>query len=165
MLFKRYTAALLPAALFLFASCEEEGNHDVQTKIPVQCIFEPIITDMVESSIIAFPLEKSLEIRVINSKEELHGYMPREILEAHPLYEDVNFNSSSLISLTTRAFYKPYNIQYTIVKNSEGVFVVTQNLYYTSEFYEQGYFVMSNFVIDKINSDSKIEYLHSGIWQ
>lgn len=157
MLFKRFATAVLLSALFICVSCEKE-HFDVQTKIPVQCIYEPIITEMTSSSVIALPSGTNMVIKVINSKEELEEYLPREILDAHPLYEDIDFDNSSFVSLTTRQFYKPYNIQYEIVKNSETDFTLTQIIYHTGELYPQGYFIMSNFVIDKINADSKIKY-------
>ncbi len=99
-------------SLFTFLSCEEEEQHDVFTKVPIEKVFDLIITDMVSSSPIEIPNGLSYNYKIINSKNELSNYIPLDIIENPTSYDNIDYNIYSLISLKIRTFYKPNKIEY-----------------------------------------------------
>lgn len=139
------------ASLVLFAclSCEREERFVPLERVEVKQVFEPVITDMDDSSPIRLPDKTYLETSLINSTQELIDKLPFSIIDDPTMYKDIDFNSSSLLSLKFRSFYKPYKIDYKIEKNSNGQIEVHQRLYTKEPMHIDGYYVMSNLIIDK----------------
>ena len=131
-------------SLFAFISCEEEEQHDVFTKVPIEKVFDPIITDMVSSSPIEIPNGLSYNYKIINSKNELSNYIPLDIIENSTSYKNIDYNTHSLLSLKIRLFYKPNKIEYQIHKDEYGNISIVQQLHVTNKLNTKGYYVMSN---------------------
>ncbi len=148
-------------SLFTFLSCEEEEQHDVFTKVPIEKVFDPIITDMVSSSPIEIPNGLSYNYKIINSKNELSNYIPLDIIENPTSYDNIDYNIYSLISLKIRTFYKPNKIEYKIYKDVNGNISIVQQLYVTNELNTKGYYTMSNIVTSKIDEKSTISLSQS----
>ncbi len=157
ILFRRYIVILLSILCF---SCGDDEPDDKPVNIPVGHVFEPVVTDMVSSSVISLPYGVSFDYAVINSLEELHNRIPSDIIASNPQYENIDYADSSLVSLKFRCFYKPEYIEYKISRDREGQVNAGQIIHFTEPLHVEGYFVMSNLVTEKIASDDKIS-----LWQ
>lgn len=147
--------------LFTCLSCEKDEHQDIPVQLSIEHIFEPVITDMTSSSPISLPDGISSNISLINSQQELIRNISSDIIEETPLYENINYESHSLLSLKFRSFYKPHKIEYKIYKNSNGQISIRQVFFVSGSIYTNGYFIMSNFVTEKLNANDKISFEQS----
>ncbi len=161
MYLKYIYIVILPIFLFTCLSCNKDEHEDIPVQLSIERIFEPVITDMTSSSPICLPDGINSNITLINSQQELIRNIPSEIIEESPLYEDINYESHSLLSLKFRSFYKPHKIEYKIYKNSDGQISIRQMFFVSGSIYTNGYFIMSNFVTEKLNANDKISFEQS----
>lgn len=142
--------------LFMCFSCKEEEYRVTPEQLPVEHIFEPVITDMVSSSPLYLPDEIYCKATIINSRQELFDYLPLDIIEDTLQYEDINYSRCSLISMKFRCFYKPYKIEYKVYKKDDEHILIRQMVYTTDSLYINGFYIMSNLIAQKLNADIDI---------
>ena len=147
--------------LFTCFSCEKNEENNVPVRLSVGHVFVPVITDMIGSSPIHLPDGIYHEATIINSEEELINTLPSDIIASDTLYDSINYTNHSLLSLTFRSFYKPNNIEYKTYKDSDGRVEIKQILSVSDSLHVEGYFVMSNLIIDRLSKQDKISFEQS----
>lgn len=149
--------------LFIFFSCEKKEESNVSVQLSLKYVFVPFITDMVGSSPIKLPNGINYEATIINSEQELIDYLPSDIIESDVSYNDINYTKNSLLSLKFRSFYKPNKIEYRIFKESDGKIIIKQMINVSDSIRIEGYFFMSNLIIDRLSKNNKI-YLEQSLF-
>ncbi len=144
-------------ALMLLPVCMSCNNHeepyDGTKQVRIDYVFEPFITEMDSSSIISLPIGVITKGIIINSTKELVRQVPSEVLDSDSIYENIDFSEKSMLSLTFRLFYMPDKLEYRrIYKEEDGTLTVNQLFYVSSELQPKGYFIMSNVIMDKVDS-------------
>ncbi len=144
-------------ALLLLLACMSCNNHeepnDETEQVRISYVFDPFITEMDSSSIISLPIGVIEKGIIINSTKELVRQVPSEVLESDSMYENIDFSDKSMLSLTFRFFYMPDKLEYRrIYKDEDGTLTVNQLFYVSSELQPEGYFIMSNAIIEKVDN-------------
>ena len=147
--------------LFTCFSCEKNEENNEYVQLSVKHIFVPIITDMIGSSPIYLPDGINYEAAIINSEQELVDSLPSEIITTDISYNNIDYTNSSLLSLKIRSFYKPNKIEYKIIKDCNDLVTIKQILYVSETLHPEGYFVMSNLIIDRLSKQDKISFEQS----
>lgn len=147
--------------LFTCLSCEKNEEDNVPVQLSVTYVFAPIITDMTDSSPIHLPDGINYEVTIINSEQELVDSLSSDIIASDILYNDIDYINSSLLSLRFRSFYKPNKIEYKIFKDNNGQIAIKQILNVSDSLRVEGYFIMSNLIIDRLSEHDKISFEQS----
>ena len=157
MCLRKNPCFLLLFILIIFQGCNKQETYDEQrVRLPVEYVFDPFITDMSSSSIIALPGGVYFEGKAINSTPELIEHVPSSVIASSPLYKEINYSTNSLLSLKSLLFYYPDKLEYKVHRKENGEVVVTQIIYASKPMDLNGYFVMSNLVTSKIMKNEKI---------
>ena len=158
---KNACCLLIATGILCFLSCSTEDNKPVKTPIEIYECFSPVLTPMVDSSIIALPHGVVAEQAIVNSREELYNKIPKQIINENPEYKKIDFENLSLIVFKLRMVFKPQKIEYIIYKEDSYTYEVIQRLYQEEVLRKDGLFVMSCVVTEKIATDSKLNVLQS----
>lgn len=136
--------------LVLLCSCgPEEPKRIIENPIEIEYEFPLKITEMIPSSSIALPDGLSFEGHIINSTSQLLEVVPSSVIREDSRYMDVDFNNNSILSLRYRVFYDVMDVETKLV-NIDGNVVVKQLIYVSGPLVTDGYFVMSNFISEKL---------------
>lgn len=142
--------------LFTCFSCEKNEENNEYVQLSVKHVFVPVITDMISSSPIHLPDGVYYDATIINSEQELVSSLPSDIITSDISYNDIDYTNSSLLSLKFRCFYKPNKVEYKILKDCNGLITIQQRLYVSGTLRPEGYFIMSNMIIDRLSKQDKI---------
>lgn len=155
------------AATFAFTSCDKDEEYRKDTKLKIYSQFPSIVTPMDSSSIIALPDGRS-ECVLINSDEELHRSIPDQIANQNPSYQQVDFRTESLIMVKTLWLYQIGRIDYVVRKDGslsrkrdKDVYTVTQAFSTDVTTLNDGQFVLSCVVTEKIPPESELVLMQS----
>lgn len=158
---KNICIAIFSLALFICSSCQKEDEPNTPIRLSIEHVFEPFITGMDSSSPISLPGNVYTEIAIINSHQELIDKIPSDIIEGNSLYENIDYDSNSLLSVKFRCFYKPDKIEYKIYRNDDDQISIGQLIYVSEPLNVNGYFVLSNLVTEKLNANDQISFTQS----
>lgn len=147
--------------LFTCLSCEKNEEDNCLVQLSVKYVFAPIITDMIGSSPIHLPDGINYEATIINSEQELVDSLPTAIIASDISYNDIDYTKNSLLSLKFRSFYKPNKIEYRILKDCNSQVAIKQILHVSDSLCIEGYFIMSNLIIDRLSEHDKISFEQS----
>ena len=160
---KHIYAVAVGLLLFVGTSClnNNEEPEDPPLRLTVRTVFNPIVTDYDESSPIRLPDGVSEKVIVVNSPQEFADSIPADAIGDPSLYEGINYDTSSLLSLRFLYPYKPNRIEYRAISVDKNREVKVTIFVHVSDSTFSPCYVMSNLVIDKLSAYDKIAIWHS----
>lgn len=155
-IFKNTCCLIMAMSVFVLLSCNKDDEFPMSEPVEVHYQMPSVSVPMEASSIITLPDGVSGECVVANSIQELYKNIPSQILDETPEYQKIDFNSSSLIIVKFRSFYKLQTLDYNIYKDETQTYKIRQKISVENVFQNKGSFVMSCIVTEKIPTNSKL---------
>lgn len=147
--------------LCLLCSCgPEEPEKITEDPINIEYEFPLTITQMIPVSPIALPDGLSFEGKIINSENQLTEILPTSVIKGDKHYNDIDFRNHSVITLKYRMFYNVKSVETKFFYVDEKI-VVKQLIHVLGPLVPEGYFVMSNFISDKLPENMELSVQQS----